>query len=152
MQVKEKIMKLNSLESLRGLKKKTKRLGRGPGSGKGGTGGKGHKGQKSRSGHKNRAWFEGGQMPLQRRLPKFGFRSINRQEYQIINTGDLEKFAVKKKVDVEELKKMKKINKKLPVKILGNGEINEPLEVTAHFFSKSAEEKINKAGGKVIRI
>lgn len=145
-------MKLNSLKSLKGVRKKTKRLGRGPGSGKGGTCGKGHKGQRSRSGHKNRPWFEGGQMPIQRRLPKFGFKNIFRKEYQIINTGELEKLAVRKKVDVEELKKSKKIKKKLPVKILGKGEVNKPLEVTAHLFSKSAEEKINKAGGKVTRL
>ncbi|RKY89889.1 50S ribosomal protein L15 [candidate division KSB1 bacterium] len=145
-------MNLNCLKSLKGVRKKTKRLGRGPGSGKGGTCGKGHKGQKSRSGYKFRAWFEGGQMPLQRRLPKFGFKNIFRKEFQVINVGELERLSVDNKVDVENLKKLRKIKKKLPVKILGRGEINKPLEVSANFFSKSAEEKIVKAGGKVVRL
>jgi len=144
-------MNLNSLKSVK-LKKKPKRLGRGTGSGKGKTCGKGHKGQRSRSGHKQRAWFEGGQMPLQRRLPKFGFTNIFRKEFSIINIGELEKYAVGKKVDVEELRKTRKIKKKFPVKILGKGEIKKALEVSAHIFSKSAEEKITKAGGKVIRL
>jgi len=146
------MMNLNCLKSLKGVRKKTKRLGRGPGSGKGGTCGKGHKGQKSRSGYKFRAWFEGGQMPLQRRLPKFGFKNIFRKEFQVINVGELERLSVDNKVDVENLKKLRKIKKKLPVKILGRGEINKPLEVSANFFSKSAEEKIVKAGGKVVRL
>ena len=142
-------MNLNSLQS---DKKRSKRLGRGQGSGRGGTCGKGHKGQKSRAGYKYRAWFEGGQMPLQRRLPKFGFTNIFRKEYQVINVGDLEKLAHENKVDVEFLKKERKLKRKLDVKILGNGEVSKPIEVSAHQFSKSAEEKIEKAGGKVIRL
>lgn len=143
-------MELNTLVPIPGSTKKKKRIGRGPGSGKGGTAGKGHKGQKSRSGASIPVGFEGGQMPLQRRVPKFGFTNIFRETISIVNLESLNKFKRKKKIGVAELHEaglIKKANAK--VKILGNGEIDFPLEISVHAASKSAMEKIVKAGGTV---
>ncbi len=143
-------MDLGNLKHSKGCKKKNKRVGRGIGSGLGKTCGRGMNGQKSRSGAKSRAWFEGGQMPIQRRVPKRGFTNIFRKEYQIVNVKDLEKVG-SKEVNFENMYKsrlIRKLNK--PVKILGNGEIKKPLEVKAHAFSANAVEKIKKAGGKAI--
>ncbi|MBN2104297.1 50S ribosomal protein L15 [bacterium] len=143
-------MNLGNLKYQSGSKKKSKRVGRGPGSGHGKTSCRGHKGQKSRSGAKSRPWFEGGQMPLQRRLPKRGFTNIFKKVYQAVNLSDLESVKAKN-VSPESLYQSKVIRKKLiPVKILGNGEIKKPLEVKAHAFSQSAVKKIEAAGGKAI--
>jgi large subunit ribosomal protein L15 len=145
---------LSNLTPAKGSRRKTKRIGRGQGSGHGGTATKGHKGAKSRSGHKFKMWFEGGQMPLTRRVPKFGFTPRNRIEMQIVNIATLGILAEKKKVSngvvtPEVLFKTGITAKKnVPIKILGNGEIKTKLDVTAHAFSKSAISKIEAAGGK----
>lgn len=147
---------LSNLKYAEGSRKKRKRVGRGQGSGYGGhTSTKGHKGQKSRSGYKSRAWFEGGQMPIQRRVPKFGFKNINRVEFNTLNVGQLQKLIDDGKIketsiDKEFLLKSKVIrNRTNPLKILGNGDLNAKIEITADAFSKSAQEKIEKAGGVV---
>ncbi len=146
-------LKLNTLSPKQGARKKRKRIGRGPGSGFGGTAGKGHKGQKSRSGASIPEWFEGGQMPLQRRVPKFGFVNIFKKEVQIINVGNLEILKKKKKVTVEDLAKAGLIKKAaLPVKVLGKGEIDFLLDIFVNAASKSAIEKIKNAGGTVTLI
>ena len=143
-------MKLNTLAPAPGSRKKKKRIGRGPGSGTGGTAGKGHKGQKSRSGASIPVGFEGGQMPLQRRVPKFGFVNIFRKTVSIVNLESLNKFKGKKKIGVEELREAGLVKKSgVKVKILGRGEIDFPLEISVHSASKSATEKITKAGGAV---
>ena len=145
---------LSNLTPAKGSRRKTKRIGRGQGSGHGGTATKGHKGAKSRSGHKFKMWFEGGQMPLTRRVPKFGFTPRNRIEMQVVNIATLGILAEKKKVSngvvtPEILFKTGTTAKKnVPIKILGNGEIKTKLDVTAHAFSKSAISKIEAAGGK----
>ena len=145
---------LSNLTPAKGSRRKTKRIGRGQGSGHGGTATKGHKGARSRSGHKFKMWFEGGQMPLTRRVPKFGFTPRNRSEVQVVNVETLEILAGKKKfvggvVTPEVLYKTGTIVKKnIPVKILGDGDLKAKLEVTAHAFSKSALSKIEAAGGK----
>ena len=145
-------MNLGKLKYQTGSRKKNKRVGRGPGSGHGKTSCRGHKGQRSRSGSKSRAWFEGGQMPLQRRLPKRGFTNIFKTTYQVLNLSDLERAnATKISPDVMYAKKI--IRKRhVPVKILGNGELKKSLEVQAHAFSKTAIEKIEAAGGKAIQL
>ncbi len=143
-------MDLGSLKPADGATKKRKRVGRGPGSGHGKTSCRGHKGQKSRSGAKHRAWFEGGQMPLQRRLPKRGFTNIFRKEFAIVNVGDLERLKLDK-ITPENLIESRLVSKKRQaIKILGNGEVNKALEVSAHAFAQSAVEKLEKAGGKAI--
>ena len=145
---------LSNLTPAKGSRRKTKRIGRGQGSGHGGTATKGHKGAKSRSGHKFKMWFEGGQMPLTRRVPKFGFTPRNRTELQVVNVETLGQLVEKKKltggvVTPEILFKARTIAKKnVPVKILGDGDLSVKLEVTAHAFSKSALTKIEAAGGK----
>jgi large subunit ribosomal protein L15 len=145
---------LSNLTPAKGSRRKTKRIGRGQGSGHGGTATKGHKGAKSRSGHKFKMWFEGGQMPLTRRVPKFGFTPRNRIELQVVNVATLETLVEKKKlaggiVTPEVLYNIGTIAKKnVPVKILGDGDLKVKLEVTAHAFSKSALTKIEAAGGK----
>ena len=145
---------LSTLTPAKGSRKKVKRIGRGQGSGHGGTATKGHKGAKSRSGHKFKLWFEGGQMPLTRRVPKFGFTSRNRIEMQIVNVETLGKLVENKKVTdgvitPEILFQNGSIAKKHePVKILGGGDLKATLKVTAHAFSKSAVSKIEAAGGK----
>ncbi|HVN49774.1 MAG TPA: 50S ribosomal protein L15 [Bacteroidota bacterium] len=146
---------LSNLTPAKGSRKRTKRIGRGQGSGHGGTATKGHKGAKSRSGHKFKLWFEGGQMPLTRRVPKFGFTSRNHVESQVVNLKTLEEFATKKRiaggsVTPEILYKAGAVAKKnAPVKILGVGELKTKFDVTAHAFSKSAVTKIEAAGGTV---
>lgn len=142
-------MDLSSLRPVPGSRKNRKRVGRGPGSGYGSQCGKGHKGQKARSGYKSRAWNEGGQMPLSRRLPKRGFTNIFKKEYQIVNLVSLIKLEVDV-IDRDVLLNSGLISKKqVPFKILGNGEVDKPLTVKANAFSKPAREKIEKAGGKV---
>ncbi len=146
-------MKLNELKAPKNSRKKKKRLGRGSSSGHGGTSGKGHKGQKSRSGYKRKAGYEGGQMPLQRRIPKFGFTNIFRKEFQIVNLEQLEKFSEGETINKDSLIKSGIIKKKrLDLKILGRGEITKPLTVEADAFSKSAVEKITRTGGKAVRL
>ena len=142
-------MDLSNLQPAIGSTKNRKRLGRGPGSGTGKTAGKGHKGQKARSGGSIKAGFEGGQMPLQRRLPKRGFTPLNKKVYALVNLRDLEQFEAGSVVDLEALGKAGLINQVLDgVKILGDGELTMALTVKAHKFSKSAAEKIAAAGGK----
>jgi large subunit ribosomal protein L15 len=142
-------MRLEELKPNIGAKKKSSRVGRGPGSGNGKTAGKGHKGQKARSGGVKGPGFEGGQMPLQRRLPKRGFTNIFRKEYSVINLADLEKMSGADTVTPEALMQKGLIkNLKNDVKVLGMGELKAKLIVRAHKFSKSALEKIQAAGGK----
>jgi large subunit ribosomal protein L15 len=144
---------IGNLKYSEGAKKKKKRIARGPGSGHGGTATRGHKGQKSRSGAKIRIGFEGGQMPINRRLPKFGFTNRFKKEYQIVNLSQIQNLIDKNLlndniVNAETLYQLGLIKKAdVPVKILGNGEINKSLQFTANFFSKTAKEKIESAGG-----
>lgn len=138
-------MKLHDLKPAAGSKKKRKRVGRGPGSGTGKTAGRGHNGQRSRSGFSARAGFEGGQMPLIRRVPKRGFTNIFRTEYSVINVGDLEDFDGP--VNPTTLLAQGKVRKGRKVKILGDGELGQALTVQAHKFSASARQKIEAAGG-----
>ena len=143
-------MKLHTLKPANGSTQTRKRIGRGPGSGLGGTSTRGHKGAKSRSGYSKKIGFEGGQMPLQRRLPKFGFKNINRVAYKGINLSTLQALAEKnnlEKIGVAELVAAGFIGNKTLVKILGNGQITAKLAVEAHAFSKSAETAIIAAGG-----
>lgn len=147
-------MELHNLTPAIGSNKSSKRVGRGPGSGYGGTSTRGHKGAKSRSGYKRKIGFEGGQMPLQRRLPKFGFKNMNRVEYKAINLDTLETLARAReltRISQEDLRAAGLIPKNKPVKILGNGSLSRALEVEADGFSKSAEEAIVAAGGKAIK-
>jgi len=142
-------MRLEDLKPAQGATKKTKRVGRGPGSGSGKTAGKGHKGQKARSGGVKGAGFEGGQMPLQRRIPKRGFTNIFRKEYAIVNLSDLAKVAGSEPVTPELLKQKGLIDDlKSGLKVLGMGELKTKITVRAHKFSKSAIEKIQASGGK----
>ena len=148
-------MELNKLTPASGSTHSKKRIARGQGSGKGGTATRGHKGAKSRSGYSKKIGFEGGQMPLQRRVPKFGFTNPNRVEYKAINVSTLQNLVDTKnveKIDLETLIQFGLIAKKDLVKILGNGDLNAKLEVTAHAFSKSAIEKIEKAEGTAIKL
>jgi large subunit ribosomal protein L15 len=148
-------MELNNLKPAKGSVKAKKRIGRGQGSGRGGTSTRGHKGQKSRSGYSRTIGFEGGQMPLQRRVPKFGFKSINRIEYKGINISTLQTLAEKKnlkKVDVQVLLEAGLISKHDKVKILGNGELKTKLDVKAHAFSKSAIQAIESLQGTAEKI
>ncbi|HZY10403.1 MAG TPA: 50S ribosomal protein L15 [Bacteroidota bacterium] len=149
---------LSNLKYAKGARRRVKRIGRGQGSGHGGTATRGHKGEGARSGTHYRPWFEGGQMPLIRRVPKFGFHSPFKKEFQIVNIGTLQQLATKEKlpknvVSPEVLYKEGVISKKfIPVKILGEGELVAKLDVTAHAFSKTAAQKIEGAGGKAIAI
>ena len=141
-------MNLHDLKPAEGSKKKRKRLGRGPGSGRGKTAGRGHKGQLSRSGSRRRPNFEGGQTPLHRRLPKFGFTNIFRKEYQIVNLTDLGR-CEGTEITPETLKAAGLIKKTdIPVKILGNGSVDKAYQVKAAKFSKPAAAKLEEAGGK----
>jgi large subunit ribosomal protein L15 len=143
-------MELSNLKPAKGSTKTKKRIGRGQGSGTGGTATRGHKGQKSRSGYSRKTGFEGGQMPLQRRVPKFGFKNINRKEYKGINISTLQELADARKItdiDVELLVKAGLARKNSLVKILGNGELKSKLNVKAHAFSKSAVTAIEAAKG-----
>ncbi len=145
-------MKLNELGPARGATKKPKRIGRGPGSGHGKTSTRGHKGHKARSGFRNKLGFEGGQMPLVRRIPKRGFTNIFKAKYEIVNLEVLSKFEPNTEITPEFLKEKGVVRGKHKLKILGNGEISIPLKVKAHKFSKSAREKILKAKGNVEQI
>lgn len=147
-------MELHNLQPAVGSNKKKRRIGRGPGSGKGGTSTRGHKGAKSRSGYKQKVGFEGGQMPLQRRLPKFGFKNINRVEYKAINISVLEELAQKNnldKISVADLIQAGLVRKRQLVKILGVGTLTRKLDVEANAFSKKAEEAITSAGGSITK-
>ncbi len=147
-------MELHNLKPAVGSNKSNKRVGRGPGSGYGGTSTRGHKGAKSRSGYKHKVGFEGGQMPLQRRVPKFGFNNINRVEYKAVNLDALESLAAAAglaRITVEDLRNAGLVSKKALVKVLGNGAVTRALEVEAHAFSKAAEEAIKAAGGSVVK-
>ena len=148
-------MKLHTLKPAEGAVKTRKRIGRGPGSGMGGTSTRGHKGAKSRSGYSKKIGFEGGQMPLQRRVPKFGFKNINRVEYKAINLSTLQTLAEAngyEKIGVEELVAAGFISSRQLVKILGNGELTIKLAVEAHAFSKTAEAAIQALGGTTTKI
>ena len=148
-------MNLSNLRPAEGSTKTRKRIGRGPGSGLGGTSTRGHKGAKSRSGYKNKIGFEGGQMPIQRRLPKFGFKNINRVEYKAINIETLQSLAEAKnlyKIGNAELQEAGFISSSQLVKFLGNGTLTLKLEVEAHAFSKTAEAAIQAVGGTVVKL
>ena len=148
-------MNLSNLKPAAGSVKTRKRIGRGPGSGLGGTSTRGHKGQKSRSGYSKKIGFEGGQMPIQRRLPKFGFKNINRIEYKAINLDTLQQLADAQqltKIGIEELVNAGFVSSKQLVKILAKGAVTSALEVSAHAFSKTAEEAIAKAGGTTVKL
>jgi large subunit ribosomal protein L15 len=146
-------MDLSNLRPAKGSVKKNKRLGRGQGSGKGGTSTRGHKGQKAISGYSRKVGFEGGQMPLQRRVPKYGFKNVNRVEYKAINIGTLQEIAESnniEKIDFEVLVMAGLVNKNALVKILGKGTLDKKLEVHAHAFSKSAVEAIEAQKGTAV--
>ena len=148
-------MDLSNLKPAQGSTFSRKRIGRGPGSGKGGTSTRGHKGAKQRSGYKTKIGFEGGQMPLQRRLPKFGFKNFNRVEYKAVNLEMLQSIAESKKlqaIDINVLKEAGLVSSKQKVKILGKGSLSIPLTVTAHAFSKTAEAAIVAAGGTAVKL
>jgi len=148
-------MELSNLKPAEGSVRKNKRLGRGQGSGRGGTSTRGHKGQKSRSGYSKTIGFEGGQMPLQRRIPKYGFKNINRIEYKGINVSTLQDLAEKRKltsIDIKTLIEAGLISKNHKVKILGKGELKTKLNVKAHAFSKSAIEAIESLQGTAEKI
>ena len=143
-------MKLHTLKPAKGSTHSRRRIGRGTGSGLGGTSTRGHKGAKSRSGYKRKIGFEGGQMPLQRRVPKAGFKNINHKEYFAVNPSTIQKLAEEKqltKIGVEELKAAGLTNGKELVKVLGNGELTAKVDVEAHAFSKTAEAAIKAVGG-----
>ncbi len=148
-------MNLSNLKPAKGATKTRKRIGRGPGSGKGGTSTRGHKGQKSRSGYARKVGFEGGQMPLQRRVPKFGFKPLKRVEYKGINLDTLQELATTRQIDKitpEVLADAGLVARKHLVKILGRGALSAKLEVEAHAFSKSADEAITSAGGTAVKL
>ena len=148
-------MDLSNLKPAKGSVKKGKRIGRGQGSGKGGTSTRGHKGAKSRSGYSKKIGFEGGQMPLQRRVPKYGFKNINRKEYKGINLSTLQQLAEQRnldKIDFEVLFNAGFVSKNTLVKILGNGNLERKLEVHAHAFSKSAIEAIEAKKGTAVKL
>ena len=148
-------MKLHTLKPAAGSTHSRRRLGRGTGSGLGGTSTRGHKGAKARSGYKRKIGFEGGQMPLQRRLPKTGFKNINHKEYHAINLSSLQKIAEKTgvaKIGIEELKAAGLTNGRELVKILGNGELTIKVDVEANAFSKSAVAAIEAVGGNAVKL
>ena len=148
-------MNLSNLTPAPGSVKTRKRIGRGSGSGLGGTSTKGHKGQKSRSGYSRKVGFEGGQMPIQRRLPKFGFKNINRVEFKAINLETLQVIADSKqltKITIKDLRDAGYLSRTALVKVLGKGTLTTKIDVEANAFSKSAEEAIVAAGGTVVKI
>lgn len=148
-------MELSNLKPAVGSNKSKRRIGRGPGSGMGGTSTRGHKGAKSRSGYKNKVGFEGGQMPLQRRVPKFGFKNINRVEFKAINISTIEQLAANKnldKVTVADLIQAGFVRKNQLVKILGVGTLSKKIDVEANAFSKKAEEIITAVGGTINKL
>ena len=148
-------MNVHNLKPAEGSTKSRKRIGRGPGSGLGGTSTRGHKGAKSRSGYSKKIGFEGGQMPLQRRVPKFGFKNINRVAYKAINLDTIQKLAEAQNlqsVEVKDLIAAGFVSSAQLVKVLGNGTLTAKLDVQAHAFSKSAEAAIEAAGGKAVKL
>lgn len=148
-------MDLTNLKPAKGSVKRSRRLGRGQGSGKGGTSTRGHKGAKQRSGYKKKIGFEGGQMPLQRRIPKYGFKNLNRREFKAINISVLQTLAEKSsldRIDIETLMNAGLISKNDLVKILGKGTLDRKLEVHAHAFSKTAVKAIEAQNGTVVKI
>ena len=148
-------MNLSNLKPAAGSVKTRKRIGRGPGSGRGGTSTRGHKGAKSRSGYKHKVGFEGGQMPIQRRLPKFGFKNINRVTYKAINLSTLQELAETKslnKIGLEELRSAVFVSASQLVKVLAKGALSAKVDVQAHAFSKKAEDAIVAAGGTVSKL
>ena len=147
-------MNLSNLRPAKGSTKTRKRIGRGEGSGYGGTSTRGHKGAQSRSGYSRKIGFEGGQMPIQRRLPKFGFTPLKRTEYKVINLDKLQELADSDitVIDIEVLIKAGLMSPKHLLKVLGKGTLTSKLEIKAHAFSKTAEEAIKNAGGTAIKI
>ncbi len=148
-------MNLSNLKPAEGSTKNKKRIGRGTGSGRGGTSTRGHKGAGSRSGTSSKVGFEGGQMPLQRRIPKIGFKNINRVEYVGINLDVLQNLAAKyslTSIDFSTLKEHGLVSRNDLVKILGRGEVTSKLEVTAHAFTASAQKAIEAAGGAIVKL
>ena len=148
-------MKLSNLKPAAGSTHSRRRLGRGPGSGLGGTSTRGHKGAKACSGYTKQVGFEGGQMPLQRRLPKFGFKNINRVEYQVVNLSTIQKLAEKtnlEKITIDDMVVAGLVSAKGLVKVLGNGKLTAKVEVVANAFSKSAEEAIQNVGGTATKL
>ena len=148
-------MNLSNLRPAAGSIKVRKRIGRGQGSGRGGTSTRGHKGAQSRSGYSKKIGFEGGQMPLQRRVPKFGFKNLNRVEYVGVNLDVLQELADKfnlTSIDLDTLKQHGLMSKKDLVKILGRGELKAKLDITAHAFSATAKESIEAAGGTIVKL
>ena len=150
-------MDLSNLKPAKGsINKNSKRVGRGQGSGKGGTATRGHKGAKSRSGYSKKLGFEGGQMPLQRRIPKFGFKNINRVEYQGVNLDTIQSLIdnkkIKTKLDFDSMVKLRLVRKNELVKILGRGELKGKIKISSHKFTASAKSAIEAAGGEAINI
>lgn len=149
-------MQLNNLQPAKGSVKTGKRIGRGQGSGRGGTATRGHKGQKSRSGYSRKIGFEGGQMPLQRRVPKFGFTNINRKEYQGINLDKLQQLVddgkIKDTVNIDVLIENRLARKNDLIKILGRGELKAKLNISVHKYTATAKAAIEKAGGEAATI
>ena len=150
-------MDLSNLQPAEGSNKKArKRVGRGQGSGKGGTATRGHKGAQSRSGYSKKIGFEGGQMPLQRRVPKFGFNNINRVEYKVINLDTLQQLiddkVIKDSLDFEQMQELRLARKNDLVKILGRGELKSKIKITAHKFTASAKAAIEEAGGEAVTL
>jgi ribosomal protein L15 len=148
-------MDLSNLKPAAGSTHRETRIGRGPGSGKGGTSTRGHKGAKSRSGYSRKIGFEGGQMPLQRRLPKFGFKNFNRVEYKVVNLDAIQALAEAQKLEkigLAELRQFGLVGKNDLVKILGNGALTAKLEVEANAFSATAEKAIVEAGGSINKV
>ena len=150
-------MSLQNLSPEKGSNKENgKRLGRGEASGKGGTSSRGHKGAKSRSGYSKKIGFEGGQMPLQRRIPKFGFKNINRVSYRVLNLSKVQELIndkkIKKELSVDQLVDLRLAHKNDLVKILGNGKIDSPIKIIAHKFSASAKAAIEAAGGEAVEL
>ncbi len=148
-------MNLSNLKPAAGATKTRKRIGRGPGSGLGGTSTRGHKGAKSRSGYSRKIGFEGGQMPLQRRLPKFGFNSLNKVEYRVVNLETIQKLVESKnlqRVGIDDFIAAGLASSKQLVKVLGNGSLTSKVDVQAHAFSKSAVAAIEAVGGQAVKL
>ena len=147
-------MNLESITPIKGSNKKASiRIGRGQGSGKGGTSTRGHKGAKSRSGYSKKIGFEGGQMPLQRRIPKFGFKNVNRVDYQVINLEKIQELITNKKIkdklDIEKIYSLGLVKKNSLIKILGKGKILSPVKIAVHKISNKAQKEIESVGGEV---
>lgn len=149
-------MNLHELKAPSSNKKNRKRVGRGQGSGRGEQSGRGHNGQNSRSGSKTKPWFEGGQMPLQRRIPKFGFKNRFRKEYQPLNVVKIAEYLdagkLSEKITIQDLVEQRLAHKNDLIKLLGNGDIDRKIEIEVHACSKSAREKVESAGGSITEI